>query len=387
MRLLSRMSLALALLAVSLAGPATASAHNESARWAWHHGERGAVFVQTNDIFGNAILAYARSDDGGLTLVGSYPTSGLGGTQLAAPTDPLSSQDSLTYDRGRHLLYAVNAGSDSVSVFAVWRTHLRLVQVVASGGQFPSSVAVHDDLVYVLNAGGDGSINGFRVDGDHLTPIAGSERSLGLGNPATPNFLNSPGQIGFTDDGSQLLVTTKSHGGVDVFAIGRDGRPAPAPVTTQTGALPFSFVFDGRGRLVLEDASGSANTYGVLRSGALTPIGTAAANDQTAPCWIAEARGYFYLTNTGSNTITGYAEAPDGQLTLLNANGVTATTDGGPIDIGVSPDGRQLFELNGLAGDLGIYAVARDGSLTHIDTIGGLPAFNGSNGMEGIAVT
>ena len=46
-----------------------------------------------------------------------------------------------------------------------------------------------------------------------------------------------------------------------------------------------------------------------------------------------------------------------------------------------------MFELNGLAGDLGVYAVAPDGTLTHLGTIGGLPAFNGKNGMEGIAVT
>jgi 6-phosphogluconolactonase (cycloisomerase 2 family) len=264
---------------------------------------------------------------------------------------------------------------------------LRLLQVVASGGQFPSSVAVHRDLVYVLNAGGDGSITGFRVDEDRLTPIAGSERSLGLGNATPPFFLDSPGQIGITNDGSQLLVSTKTHGLVDVFALGSDGRPATTPVATQTGPLPFAFTFDGPGRLVLEDASGSANTYRVPRSGALTPTGTTVANHQQAPCWIVEAGGYFYLTNTGSNTITGYAEAADGQLSLLNANGVTATTDGGPIDIAVSPDESQLFELNGLAGDLGVYAVAPDGSLTHIDTIGGLPAFNGTNGMEGIAVT
>jgi 6-phosphogluconolactonase (cycloisomerase 2 family) len=345
------------------------------------------VFVQTNDISGNAILAYARSHDGQLTLVGSYPTSGLGGTEVGAPTDPLSSQGSLTYDRDRQLLYAVNAGSDSVSVFYVRGTRLRLLQVIASGGQFPSSIAVHQDLVYVLNAGGDGSINGFRVDEDRLTPIAGSERSLGLGNATPPFFLSSPAQIGITDDGSQLLVSTKNHGLVDAFALGSNGRPAAIPVSTQTGPVPFPFVFDRRGRLVLADASGSANTYRVLPSGALTPSGTAAANGQQATCWITEARGYFYATNTGSNTITGYAEALDGQLSLLNAGGVSATTDAGPIDIVASPNGHQLFELNGLAGDLEVYAVAPDGSLTHIDTIGELPAFNGSNGMEGIAVT
>jgi hypothetical protein len=50
------------------------------------------------------------------------------------PTDPLSSQGSLTFDRRRGLLYAVNAGSDTVSVFAVRGTTLRLMQVIASGG-------------------------------------------------------------------------------------------------------------------------------------------------------------------------------------------------------------------------------------------------------------
>ena len=93
------------------------------------------------------------------------------------------------------------------------------------------------------------------------------------------------------------------------------------------------------------------------------------------------------MTNTASNTVTGYAEAPDGQLALLRPDGVSATTAAGPIDLAASPDGRYVFELNGLAGDLGVYAVAPDGTLTQTGTVGGLPAFNGSNGMEGIAVS
>lgn len=351
------------------------------------HGDRGAVFVQTNDIHGNAILAYRRSQDGELTAAGRYPTSGLGGNEPGAPTDALSSQGSLTYDRQHHLLYAVNAGSDSVSVFDVQRTRLRLTQVITSGGHFPSSVAVHHDLVYVMNAGGDGSIHGYHVDGDRLTPIAGSERSLGLDNTTPPFFLGSPGQIGITADGSALLVSEKGNGYVDVFALGADGQPAATPVNTQTGPVPFGFVLDRRGRVVLTDASGSANTYQVLPSGALAPTGTVAPNGQAATCWITRARGYFYATNTASDTITGYAETPHGQLSLLNGSGVSANTDGGPIDLAASPDGTQLYELNGLAGDLGVYAVAPDGALTLIQTVSGLPAYDGSNGMEGIAVT
>jgi 6-phosphogluconolactonase (cycloisomerase 2 family) len=352
-----------------------------------HRGDPGAVFVQTNDISENAILAYARSADGTLTLAGRYPTSGRGATEPGAPTDALSSQGSLTFDRRRRLLYAVNAGSDTVSVFAVHGTNLHLLQVIASGGRFPTSIAIHGALVYVLNAGGDGTISGFHSDNDQLTPIAGSVRSLGFGNTTPPFFLSSPAQIGITDDGSQVLVSTKNHGVVDAFALRRDGRPASTPVTTSTGPVPFAFAFDARGRLVLADAKGFANTYRVLRSGALAATGTPAANGQKATCWLVRARRYLYATNTASNTITGYAEAPDGQLELLRSDGVSATTDAGPIDIAASPDGRHVFELNGLAGDLGIYAVAPDGTLTRTATVHGLPAYDGFTGMEGIVVT
>jgi hypothetical protein len=78
--------------------------------------------------------------------------------------------------------------------------------------------------------------------------------------------------------------------------------------------------------------------------------------------WLVHDARLAYATNTASDTITGYLEAPDGQLELLHADGVSATTDAGPIDIAAAPDGRQVFELNGLAGDLGVYAVAPDGA-------------------------
>jgi DNA-binding beta-propeller fold protein YncE len=66
--------------------------------------------------------------------------------------DHLASQGSLTYDPVHALLYAVNAGSNTISVFAVAGDRLFLRQVIGSGGVFPVSVAVHGDLVYALNA-------------------------------------------------------------------------------------------------------------------------------------------------------------------------------------------------------------------------------------------
>src|SRR5215475_12349903 len=155
---------------------------------------RPAMFVQTNEPTGNHVVVYDRAADGSLTSAGTYATGGDGG--VAAPgteTDHLASQGSLVYDAAHQLLLAVNGGSDSVSTFGVHGDRLELSAVVPSGGQFPASVAVHGTLVYVLNSGGSGIVQGFRIAGDRLVRIPGSARSLGLANTDPPNFLSSPG--------------------------------------------------------------------------------------------------------------------------------------------------------------------------------------------------
>ena len=250
------------------------------------------------------------------------------------------------------------------------------------------SIAVSGRNVYVLNAGGDGSVSGFRRTGGSLHAIPGSVRPLGLDGSSPPDFLASPAQIGVTPDGDRLVVSTKTHGTVDVFAIGVNGRPSAAPTVTNTGPVPFPFVFDTSGRIVLGDASGVLSTWSFATDGSLVPVAQAPSNGQSALCWVAEVGGHLYTTNTGSNTVTGYTEAADGALTLLDADGVTATTDAGPIDLAGTEDGRFLYELNGKAGTAGIYTVAPTGGLTRTATVTGLPVNTaGAPGMQGIVVT
>src|SRR5262249_48558826 len=98
-----------------------------------------AVFVQTNDSAQNQILAFERRDDGRLIQVGAFDTGGRGATEVGAVADTLASQGSLAYDSTHGLLYAVNAGSDSLTVFSVSGQHLTRRQVINSGGPFPTS--------------------------------------------------------------------------------------------------------------------------------------------------------------------------------------------------------------------------------------------------------
>src|SRR5215475_9709000 len=120
MRTLSRLVAVMALATAGLAaavGPAVASVHR-------HHGPgpdgaRHVVFVQTDNLAGNAVVAYDRAAYGTLRLAATFPTGGLGGQLAGSAVDHLASQGSLGYDPADGLLLAVNAGSDTVSVFRV----------------------------------------------------------------------------------------------------------------------------------------------------------------------------------------------------------------------------------------------------------------------------
>ena len=255
----ARLAAAAAVLAVSaLAVPAalarTARAADGPAFFG--RGADHAVFVQTDNTAGNQIVAYRRAADGTLTAANTYATGGLGGVLAGSVVDHLASQGSLVYDQRHALLYAVNAGSNTVSVFSVAGDRLNLTQVLDSGGTFPVSVAVHGDVVYVLNAENGGNVQGYVILLNHLIPIPGSNRPLGLNPAATPQFTNTPGQVAFSPDGSELFVTTKANGNdVDVFGVGPFGRLSANPVVNpEPGTVPFAISFDRAGHLVIAEA-------------------------------------------------------------------------------------------------------------------------------------
>jgi 6-phosphogluconolactonase (cycloisomerase 2 family) len=343
-----------------------------------------AVFVQTNDPAGNEVVVYDRSPAGLLSPAGTYATGGKGGVAAGAVSDTLASQGSLLYDGQQNVLIGVNAGSDSVYVFDVDGDRLSLSQVVPSGGSFPASVTVHGNLLYVLNAGGDGNVNGFRIAGGKLHPLPGSTRALGLGNANPPFFHTSPGQVGFTPDGARLIVTTKgSTNAIDVFPMRPNGRPSAAPIVNQPATpVPFTFTFQpGSGRLVDGEAGQSTlTTYAIQGDGTLADP-RSLADGQAALCWITRVGGYYYVSNTGSNTVSGYRLAPDGTPSLVGPSGVVATTEAGTIDSAAAAD-SFLYVQTGLGGTVDEFRVESDGTLTLLATVTGLPP-----GMEGIAAS
>ncbi len=368
--------------ALAAGGLAVASAPSAAASARPH--APGAVFVETNGLAQNAVIAYDRAADGHLTRAGTYATGGKGAVLGGAVVDPLASQGALTLDRAHHLLFAVNGGSDTVTVFGVDGSKLTRRQVLPSGGDLPVSVGVSGNLVYVLNARGGGSISGFRVVGRHVEALSGSTRTLGLTPNGTPEFLQTPSQVAISPDHRTLVVATKTHGELLSYALGADGRPASSPVSTPSGTVPFTLNFDHSGRLLVVDATGYASSYTVGAGAALSLDSTAGPTGQAAACWTVLIRGTLYAANAGSNSITAFSEH---RGVLTTADAVAATTGAGPIDMAASTNGRFVYQLTGGSGQVDEYMRGADGSLSAIGMVDtGLGAASGMP-VEGIAAS
>ncbi|MGA2304565.1 MAG: beta-propeller fold lactonase family protein [Acidimicrobiales bacterium] len=364
----------------ALVAPATAGADGYGGGWNPGGGDH-VVFVQTDNTAGNQVVAYDRADNGTLAWKHTYATGGLGGVLTGSAVDHLASQGSLTYDSRNNLLYAVNAGSNTVSVFSVWGDQLTLRQVVNSGGSFPVSVAVHGNVVYVVNAENGGTVQGYVVGYGRLLPLPGSGRALGLNAAATPQFTNTPGQVAFSPNGSQLIVTTKANGSdIDVFGVGYLGYLSAAPVVNaEPGAVPFGVTFDPAGHLVVAESSSTTPavaTFALHPDGTVTPLALVPTGE-VATCWIAPAGGFFYASNAGSATLSGYQESGgSGALSLLG----TTHTDPGTVDASASANGQFLYVQTGADGIVDEFHVNGNGTLTEVASV----TVPGAVGGEGI---
>jgi 6-phosphogluconolactonase len=332
----------------------------------------GQVYTLTNSPAENAVKVFNRAGNGSLSPGGEFASGGAG------TGSDLGNQGALVLD-GK-LLFAVNAGSDSISAFRAKRDALELVDTVPSGGDQPISVTAHDGLLYALNAGGAGNISGFEFSrhGD-LSPLAGSTRPLSAPGPG-------PAQVSFDPDGEQLVVTEKDTNLIDTYEVDGNGLTTGPNSQASAGATPFGFAFDRREHLIVSEAFGGAPDASAVSSyevddGEIDPITESAATTETAACWIVvTGNGRFtYTTNTGSASISGYRIGREGDLTLLDADGRTGLTGPGPIDMALTRSSRFLYSLNSGDETISGFRVGADGSLSPIGGATGLP--NGANGL------
>lgn len=332
-----------------------------------------AVYTLTNDGATNAIREFRRNTNGTLSFVADYPTGGSGSA------DGLDgSTNALVFDPGSNRFYAVNAGSNSVSVMSLGSDgQLSAVTTVNSGGIRPISVTAFADLIYVLNAGDAGTpanITGFRLAGSQLTPIPGSTQALSAANP-------NPAQIEFAPAGTVLAVTERGTNVVSTFTLDSNGAAQPVQPQASNGNTPFGFDFTPGGVLVVSEAQGaqanasSVSSYTLGANGTLTTLSNSVPNGQTAACWVEVNKfaPYAYVTNTATDNISIYNVDVTGEISLVGSGDSAATGDA-PVDLAISNDAQFLYALNTGDDSISVFSIGADGGLTPVTGVAGLPA-------------
>lgn len=373
------------------------------------------VYVMPNRAGDNTIAVFDRGEDGTLTFRKEVSTGGLGSGpgELPAPFprgiaagNPLTSQDSLVRTGDGRFLLAVNAGSNDISVMAITRDGLRLVDKAPSGGNVPVSIAQYKNLLYVINEGqfspdllgARPTMTGYFLSDDgRLNPIPNSFRVTG-----SPNA--EPGDILFSPNGKWLIITDKfAETSIHVLMVDKDATTHEVGTYVANNPAPLGAAFTHHHILAVTEANATLvngvrtgvpngstmSTYRLTDDGILEPISVAIRTEQTVACWVRFTPNgrYAFTTNKGSGSVSSFNVSPDGKLTLLAS--VAADTGGPfsePIDEDITANGRFLYVVSPMgalvnftipippnSGALKGYRIEDDGSLTPIVTIDGFP--------------
>ncbi len=336
---------------------------------------RGFVYTLSNQAQSNAVIAYRRSVNGTLTYTASFSTGGNGSG------GGLGNQGAIVLNDEGDALLAVNAGSNTISSFRVnGNGNLSLKSTVSSGGITPVSITVHEDVVYVLNAGGTGNISGFRLsENKRLTPISNSTKPLSSSSAGAA-------QVSFVRNGRVLVITEKATNKIITYTVNEWGVPGAMHSITSASPTPFGFAPGRFGNIYVSEAVGGAanasnvSSYHIGWNGAISLSEGPVPTGQSAACWVVltDNGRFIYTTNTGSNNLSSYSvHQYTGNINLLQS--VASTSGIGPIDADLSDNSKYLYVLNGAGKSISVYSVGNNGGLTSLQTVTGLPM--GANGL------
>ncbi len=334
----------------------------------------GHVYTLSNQISGNDVIDFRRSPDGRLTFLGAFNTGGNGNGA------GLGNQGAVILVNGNRMVLAVNAGSNSISSLEVTPFGLSLKSTVNSGGIQPVSLTQHQDIVFVLNAGGVSNISGFLLDSEGiLHPIPNSTRPLSAGNVG-------PAQIEFVNEGKVLVITEKATNIITSYTVNGVGIPGTMHTLVSANPTPFGFAVGQLGNIFVSEAVGGApgastlSSYHIDLDGMITLIDGPVGAGQGAACWVVLTNNgkFAYVTNTASGNLTTFSvNVSSGDIGVFDA--ISATTPAGPIDAAMSNNSKFLYVLNSVGNSISVFAVAGNGDLSSVQTVPDLPP--GANGL------
>jgi 6-phosphogluconolactonase len=327
----------------------------------------GAVYVQTNAV-PNEVIAFRRSGDGSLDRIGSVAT---GSDGTGSPH--LTSQGSVALTRdGRHLL-VTNAATDDLSVFSVASDGSIELRHRVRTGDAPKSVDEREGLVVVLNTGEPG-LASFRLNDDGIEPIEGGEQALAASDA-------DPAQIGFSSDGSMVVITQRGTDSIVTYEVASDGTFGASQEIASEGPTPYGFAFTSGGTLVVTEAfraekgAAAASSYAIV-DGSLETRTSSVGNGRSEICWavVTPDDRFAFTTNFADGAVSRFAIAADGSLSLEDATaGIAVEGMPGLRDEDLSSDGRFLYAIDADGGRIYGWSVDAEGTLEPVGSWDGMP--------------
>jgi len=283
-------------------------------------GPTAAVYALSNNVSGNELYIYTVNlNDGSLTYAYAIPT---GGNGAGVP----HSQGSLT--RSGNYLFAVNGGSNSVSLFFIDGTNATNVSFVQSAnvqGSLPTSVAVtplgYGYYACVATSSLNLTISCFTYNQTGLTALPGWTRYLGI-------YVNDSSyplsEVAFSPTASYLVAQVKGHFTSTLVYPIANGNISTNPQVTPSGISTsplgpqgYGFVFTGTNSILTTDAAVGLISYSFNNLGSvlgannhsLTPAGA------TGYCWVVASpltKDYYAIS---AQNITEVSVGSDGTIT------------------------------------------------------------------------
>ena len=293
------------------------------------------VYIESNNPgrSQNAILAYKENASTGvLTAVpgGRYLTGGTGYRNAGPALGPDDSDKEIIASPDGHYLFAVNQGSNSISVFDV-KVDGSLKPIkggpFGSGGVQPISLSFSNDRLYVVNRGDSAegksgtvapNITTFDVgQSGTLRAIPKSTVTLPLNLSTAQVLTSADGRFAFVDNfatPSNLKVPLANT--LQPYAIGGDGKIAA--VRDGEARLPknpplvLGLVENPKNHVIYSGTApgGGVASFHYDSTGKTTYIGTTKAPG-IATCWLViSSNGKFlYATDSASNALSVYSLA------------------------------------------------------------------------------
>ncbi|MES2016218.1 MAG: beta-propeller fold lactonase family protein [Pseudomonadota bacterium] len=328
------------------------------------------LYAQTNETV-NTVVHMIRKADGSISVKNRTASGGAGlnglrpGAASAGPNS-LGSQNSVIISADKTLLFAVNGGDASVSVFAIDQLtgDLTLKKSTKLLGSTPSSLAYRNGFLYVMFQSGANQVGAYAVQAD------GALSQLSLQN--LPLAGVTPTQVVISPDGNFVVVSAGVGANVVVaYPMNKDGSlgsPVSNSVTT-----PFAGAFAAASIYLSSDISGRAlASYSFNNAGVLKLIGSVISGE-AAPCWlVVTPDGKYAYVGNGAGTVSSYAVAAAGALSLLQAK---AATEPGVLpgvnsvsgDSWISADGKFLYADYLGADKVVAYSIGADGSIAKLN--------------------